>query len=169
MNITRIPDDVWQGKRKFDARKLPITYIVLHTTGGKDSRNWLSKWDRQQPQSKQNNVSIHYLISRTGAIYQIVEDQNRAWHVGTCKMPNGEVDGNSCSIGIEIEHLNEPDYPEAQLAALAELVTMLMAKYAIPGKFVVSHASVARPGPNIRKKDPVNFDWAAFWDRMLRK
>lgn len=169
MNITRIPDDVWKGNRKFNKRALPIRYIVLHTTGGTDSRNWLSKWDRKRPNSSQNDVSIHYLISRSGAIYQIVDDQDRAWHVGTCKMPDGEVDGNSCSIGIEIEHFKERDYPEAQLNALAELVGTLMTKYSIPGKSVVSHASVARPGPNIRKIDPVNFDWAAFWDRMLRK
>jgi N-acetylmuramoyl-L-alanine amidase len=169
MNITRIPDDVWQNNRKYNKRRLPIRYIVLHTTGGTDSRGWLSKWNRKSPKSAQNEVSIHYLISRKGLIYQIVDDKNRAWHVGDCLMPDKETDGNSCSIGIEIEHLNEPDFPEAQLAALAELVKMLMDKYTIPGKFVVSHASVARPGPNIRKIDPVNFDWAAFWDRMLRK
>lgn len=172
MNIITIAPDIWkrpnEPETKWTTRRTPIKYIVIHTTGGTDSRGWLSKWNRKVPTSGQNDVSIHYLVQRDGNIYQIAPDNTRAWHVGTCMMPEGETDGNGYSLGIEIEHLNEPDYPEKQLNAVAELVHELMEKYKIPGKFVISHASCARPGPNIRKVDPVNFNWTDFWDRLLK-
>lgn len=167
MNIITIPLDRWinhDPEFKYDERTLPIRYIVLHTTGGVDSRNWLSKWNRAAPGSAQNQVSIHYLVQRTGAIYEIIDEQKRAWHVGVSRMPDGETDGNSAAIGIEIEHLNEPDYTEEQLNSTAELVHDLMQRHKIDGKHVVSHASVAQPAG--RKIDPVHFDWADFWNRV---
>lgn len=171
MNIIRLEPDTWvrpdEPSNKWTERTHPIKYIVLHTTGGTDSRNWLQKWDKRNPLSDQNNVSIHYLVRRDGKIYQIAPDNTRAWHVGICQMPDGETDGNGYSLGIEMEHLNEPDYPEVQLNATAELTHNLMQKYSIPGKFVISHASCARPGPNKRKVDPVHFDWGDFWTRIL--
>ncbi len=177
MNIVQIAPDVWQNNptgltNKWTRREKPIKYIVLHTTGGVDSRNWLAKWNKKALKSDQNNVSIHYLVQRDGTIYDIVPDDCRAWHVGVCKMPDGETDGNEYSIGIEIEHLNEPDYPEVQLNAVAELVHTLTKRHNIPSKFVVSHASVAKPGVGEphgpRKIDPVRFDWGDFWSRVLR-
>lgn len=161
-----IPLDTFMNQHKYNERTLPIRYIVLHTTGGTDSRNWLSKWDKKNEASEQNNVSIHYLIRRDGIIYRIIDDAKRAWHVGKVKMPDGETDGNSCSLGIEIEHFNEVDFPEAQLQSLAVLVGAKMTEYNIDGKHVVSHASVALP-PG-RKIDPVHFDWGAFWTRMVK-
>lgn len=166
MNIITIPLDQWIGhdpEFKYNERTLPIRYIVLHTTGGTDSRIWLSKWNKKQ-ETDQNNVSIHYLVQRDGNIYHIINDEKRAWHVGVSLMPDGETDGNSASIGIEIEHFNEPDYTEAQLNSVAELVRNKMQEHKLDGKHVVSHASVARPLK--RKVDPVHFDWANLWDRI---
>lgn len=173
MNIITIPLDRWPGQEleyKYNERTLPIRYIVLHTTGGTDSRNWLSKWNKANSASEQNNVSIHYLVQRDGLIYKIIDDTKRAWHVGKSKMPDGETDGNSASIGIEIEHLNEPDFTEKQLQSVAELVNAKMQEHRISGEHVVSHASVALPlagqpgGP--RKIDPVHFDWADMFTRI---
>ncbi len=173
MNIITIPLDRWPGQEfeyKYNERTLPIRYIVLHTTGGIDSRNWLSKWNKSNSGSEQNNVSIHYLVQRDGAIYKIIDDIKRAWHVGVSKMPDGETDGNSASIGIEIEHLNEPDFTGAQLQSVAELVHAKMQEHEVDGKHVVSHASIALPlagqpgGP--RKIDPVHFDWADLFTRI---
>lgn len=177
MNIIKLAYDGWVNRAvfgdvkahyKYTTRTLPIRYIVLHSTGGTDSRNWLAKWNKRVPSSAQNNVSIHYLIQRDGTIYQIIDNKKAAWHVGVCLMPGGETDGNACSIGIELEHLNEPNYTEVQLNNLAQLVHTLLPLYNITGDRVVSHASVARPGPNIRKIDPVNFNWADFWNRVFK-
>lgn len=169
MNIISLPLDQWHGhdpEFKYDERTLPIRYIVLHTTDGTDSRNWLSAWNRTNPHSEQNQVSIHYLVQRNGNIYKIIDEEKRAWHVGKSQMQDGETDGNSAAIGVEIEHLNEADFPEAQLNAVAILVHDIMQRHNIDGKHVVSHASVARPVG--RKIDPVHFDWANFWDRVTR-
>jgi hypothetical protein len=168
MQIVTIPLDRWIGhdpEYKYDERTLPIRYIVMHSTGGKDSRGWLSKWNKKNAGSQQNIVSIHYLVQRDGIVYRVIDEAKRAWHAGISKMPGGEKDGNSCSIGIELEHLNEPNYTEAQLDSAAELVHTLIHQYNIDGKNVVSHASIGQP-PG-RKVDPVHFDWGDFWRRVL--
>src|SRR6266540_7112287 len=125
MNIIQLEPDNWERPsyplNKWTKRTQPIKYIVLHTTGGTDSRVWLGKWNRKNPASDQNDVSIHYLVFRDGTTYQIAPDDARAWHVGVSQMPDGETDGNGYSLGIEMEHLNEPDFPEVQLNAVAEL------------------------------------------------
>ena len=167
MNIIKIPLDRWDGHDppyKYNERTGHIRYIVIHTTGGIDSKSWLSKWNKTNTVSAQNNVSIHYLAQRDGNVYQIIDDVKRAWHVGISHMSDGETDGNSVTIGIEIEHLNEPDFTDIQLNNVAELVHDLMNTHGIDGKHVVSHASIARPAG--RKVDPVNFDWEDFWTRV---
>lgn len=173
MNIINIPLDKWAGhdpEYKYDERDESIRFIVLHATIGTDSRDWLSKWNRKSPESGQNQVSIHYLIQRDGNIYQIVDEAKRAWHVGLSRMPDGTGDGNSSSIGIELEHMNEPDYTDAQMTALAELVYDITNRRNIAGKNVVSHASVAtfKDGKLGRKTDPAHFDWEDLWDRVRK-
>lgn len=169
MNITTIPLDRWVGhspEYKYDERSGHVKYIVMHSTAGIDSRDWLSKWNKENIASAQNIVSIHYLVQRDGMIYYIINEAKRAWHAGITKMLEGETDGNSYSIGVELEHFHEPDYTDAQLDAAAELVADIMRRYNIPGKFVVSHASIAVP--HGRKIDPVQFDWADFWNRVIK-
>lgn len=167
MNIITLPLDPWPGHDtvyKYDERTASIKYIVLHTTGGIDSKKWLSEWNKQNHNSEQNNVSVHYLIQRDGTIYRIIDDTKRAWHVGVSRMPDGETDGNSVALGIEIEHLNESDFPDVQLNSVAILVNELSTKYHILRKHVVSHASVATPLG--RKIDPVQFNWNDLWQRV---
>lgn len=169
MNIITIPLDRWRGhspEYKYDERALPIRYIVLHSTDGVDSRAWLSEWNRKH-ETAQNDVSTHYLIQRDGAIYRIIADEKRAWHVGVAEMPNGETDGNSCAIGIELEHLNESNYADAQMNSASELVLYLMHRYGITRDRVVTHASIARPIG--RKKDPVHFDMTIFLTEPVPK
>lgn len=168
MNIIELPLDRWlrnDPEYKYNTRTGQIKYIIMHSTGGIDSRDWLSKWNKKVPASDQNDVSIHYLVQRDGRVYKVIPEQHRAWHAGVGVMPDGERDPNSWSLGIELEHLNEPSYTDAQLDSAAELVAALMAQYGITGEHVVSHASVALP-PG-RKIDPVNFDWGDFWNRIL--
>src|SRR6476646_10422219 len=74
MNIITIPLDKWSGhdpEFKYDERVGIIKYIVLHSTDGIDSRDWLSKWNRKH-ETEQNNVSIHYLVQRDGNVYRII-------------------------------------------------------------------------------------------------
>lgn len=152
---------------KASLRRSSIKYIVIHDTEGLDSRNWLSRRNRVVPSSIQNKVSIHLLARRDAEIYRIVPDELAAWHAGRGRMPQGETNTNDCSLGLEFEHYPGQDWPVVQLAGGADVVREWINQYRIPGKFVVSHASIALPRG--RKMDPINFPWDIFWTHILSK
>ena len=52
---------------------------------------------------KKNKVSSHFLVSKKGEIYYLVDLKKRAWHAGKSYW-NGLTDLNSSSIGIEIDN-----------------------------------------------------------------
>ena len=98
-------------------------------------------------------VSAHYLIDRSGGIYQLVEDKNIAYHAGASKMPDGRKDVNNFSIGIEMINKEDTQFTKAQYEAVNMLIAMLKKKYGI--KYIVGHSDIAPA----RKTDPWNFDW----------
>lgn len=105
-------------------------------------------------------VSAHYLIDAAGAVFQLVDEGDRAWHAGVSFWA-GERDVNSRSIGIELAHGGDPaaPYPPAQMAALIALIRGAARRWPIPPERVLGHSDVA-PG---RKADPgPNFDWPAL-------
>jgi N-acetylmuramoyl-L-alanine amidase len=100
-------------------------------------------------------VSAHYLVSRDGTIYYLVDEMKRAWHAGESWW-GGPIDMNSASIGIELDNNGHEAYGESQIAALLKLLTDLKQRYAIPAMNVIGHGDIA-PG---RKVDPgVEFPW----------
>lgn len=103
---------------------------------------------------KEYEVSPHYLIDREGNIYQLVSDNNIAYHAGQSKVPDGRTGVNQFSLGIELMNTKEDKYTSKQYDSLNELLAHLKEKYNI--KFVVGHNQIA-PG---RKDDPWNFDWS---------
>ena len=110
--------------------------------------------------SAEGGVSCHYLVDEQGAITQMVGENLRAWHAGL-SLWGGETDTNSRSIGIEIHNpghgLGYPDFPPAQMQAVADLCRDILSRHAIPPAHVLAHSDVA-PG---RKIDPgERFDWA---------
>jgi N-acetylmuramoyl-L-alanine amidase len=134
-----------------------ISMIVLHATvgSGASALAWLCN-----PASK---VSTHYLIYKTGYIYQLVADNLAAWHAGVSQwfdLDSGEIMRQS--LGIELENKNNgvDKYPEAQMAALLELSRALVAQYKIVPDMVTRHLDVAIPKG--RKTDPAGFPWLAF-------
>lgn len=102
-----------------------------------------------------HEVSAHYLISETGEAFQLVNEDQRAWHAGAgCWGAVSDV--NSHSIGIELANTGFAPFPEPQMAALEELLEGIMRRWAIPPMRVIGHSDMA-PG---RKVDPgVRFDW----------
>ncbi len=132
-----------------------ISSLVLHYTGmssAKKAVDWLCN-----PESQ---VSCHYLVDDHGAIVQMVDEENRAWHAGVSSW-HGEEDINSVSIGIEIHNTGHgqgyPDFGPAQMAAVAALSKDIITRHKIEPRNVVAHSDVA-PG---RKVDPgEKFDWA---------
>ncbi|MBU1045925.1 N-acetylmuramoyl-L-alanine amidase [Patescibacteria group bacterium] len=107
-------------------------------------------------------VSPHYLIDREGSIYQLVDDNNIAYHAGVSEMPDGRIGVNNFSIGIELIYHQSESPNEAQYQSLAKLVKYKAEAYNIPLANILGHEAVA-PG---RKTDPWNFDWGKF-EKMI--
>ncbi|MEI7621719.1 MAG: N-acetylmuramoyl-L-alanine amidase, partial [Candidatus Moraniibacteriota bacterium] len=102
---------------------------------------------------KQAQVAPHYLIARDGTVYQLVADQNIAWHAGVAKMPDGRTNVNSFSLGIEIINTKDGKFTAEQYGAVNRLIGDL--KKAYPIKNILGHSDIA---PD-RKTDPWGIDW----------
>lgn len=98
-------------------------------------------------------VSSHFFIDRTGALWQFVDCDQRAWHAGQSSY-RGRSQCNDDSIGIELEGLEGLPFEPAQYSALASLCRDITLRY--PIQHVAGHEHIA-PG---RKQDPgPGFDW----------
>ncbi|MCC7252586.1 N-acetylmuramoyl-L-alanine amidase [Hyphomicrobium sp.] len=129
--------------------------LILHYTGLPTVERALDVLSR--PDCK---VSCHYVVDEAGRIIQMVAEEARAWHAGVSSWA-GETDVNSASIGIEIQNpghmLGYPDFPPAQMRAVAALARDIIRRHGIASERVLAHSDVA-PG---RKIDPgEKFDWA---------
>jgi N-acetylmuramoyl-L-alanine amidase len=137
------------------AKASEIKIVILHYTGMSEAQkacDWLC--------NEESEVSSHYLIDEAGGIVQMVDEAARAWHAGLSSWHDDE-DINSASIGIEIQNvghsLGYPDFPKAQMLAVAALCQDLAKRHSIIERNFLAHSDVA-PG---RKVDPgEKFDWA---------
>lgn len=101
-------------------------------------------------------VSAHFYIARTGALWQFVSCDARAWHAGASHF-GGRDNCNDFSIGIELEGVEGGPFEPAQYESLASICAAIAAAY--PVRHVAGHEHVA-PG---RKQDPGGgFDWPAL-------
>ena len=108
-------------------------------------------------------VSAHYLICETGAIWRLVDEEQRAWHAGAGRW--GDVtDVNSRSIGIELANRGDHPFAAAQMDALEELLTGITARWSIRPARIIGHSDMAP----LRKSDPgPRFDWRRLARRGL--
>lgn len=128
--------------------------IILHYTGmptAEGALAWLC--------SPESQVSSHYFVHEDGRIDQLVPEARRAWHAGR-SVWKGETDVNSRSIGIEIANAGHPgglpEFPDEQIAAVAELCRNCVERWSIAPERVLAHSDVAP----IRKVDPgEKFPW----------
>ena len=98
-------------------------------------------------------VSAHFFISRSGALWQFVDCQNRAWHAGNSAY-RGRGNCNDDSIGIELEGLEGGRFEPPQYETLAALCAALLQAY--PITHIAGHEHIAAG----RKQDPgPGFDW----------
>jgi len=107
-------------------------------------------------------VSAHYVIEENGDIYQLVEEDQRAWHAGVSEW-DGESDINSASIGIELVNPGHShgyrEFPDAQIAALIALTQDIRTRYDISISRILGHSDVAPE----RKQDPGSlFPWGRY-------
>ncbi|MFQ2092327.1 N-acetylmuramoyl-L-alanine amidase [Aeromonas taiwanensis] len=145
-----------------------IAFLILHYTDEDDARSL-----RLLTESE-HKVSAHYLLPRDTderplPVYQLVPDDQRAWHAGRSRW-HQYAGLNASSLGIEIVNLGYDEkeaalpahlrrwqpYTEAQIAALGALARELVERYEIPHTQVLGHSDVAPE----RKQDPgPRFPW----------
>ncbi len=144
---------LWHPSPNFGPRRDGLTphLIVLHYTAMQSARAALERLC--DPTAE---VSAHYLIGRDGRIWQLVDEDQRAWHAGAGEWA-GRDDVNSRSIGIELDNSGDHPFSEPQMAALEDLLPGVMARHGVLPEGVIGHSDMA-PG---RKCDPgPRFDWA---------
>ncbi len=132
----------------------PVDMLVLHYTDMMSVEAALARMC--DPQAA---VSAHYLIDEEGTIFQLVDENMRAWHAGVSYW-RGECDVNSRSIGIELANPGHSNgltpFPKVQMESLISLSQDILTRHAISAQNIVGHSDIA-PG---RKQDPGElFDW----------
>ena len=133
-----------------------VELIVLHYTAMSDAEAALERLC--DPESE---VSAHYLITKTGEIYRLVEDENRAWHAGAGRWA-GRDDVNGRSIGIELDNDGASDFDEPLMESLEWLLADILERHELQPKAVIAHSDMA---PD-RKCDPGRlFDWARLVEK----
>lgn len=137
--------------------------VVLHYTAMESAEAALARLCDPTPPEGLSPVSCHYLISELGEIWQMVDEQDRAWHAGVGAW--GPVrDVNSHSVGIELANRGDHPFSEPQMDALERVLDGIMGRWSIPPARVIGHSDMA-PG---RKADPgVRFDWQRLARRRL--
>lgn len=140
----RSPLAQWSPSANYNARQ-PVV-IVLHGTEQESAQQSLQTLKTSNNGGK---VSAHYLIADNGTIYQLVEDDKRAWHAGSGRW--GKItDLNSASIGIELDNDGNEPYSEQQIDALLRLLDDVCTRLNIPRTQIVAHSDTAPT----RKRDP---------------
>ncbi len=151
----RNPMAQWVPSSNFDARR-PVL-IVLHFTNEHSAEQAL---DTLRTGNSGGPVSAHYLIGSDGRIYQLVADDDRAWHAGAGRW--GTItDVNAASIGIELDNNGDSPFAQAQIDSLLRLLNDLTTRLRIPRTQIIGHEDMA-PG---RKDDPGPlFPWQQLAD-----
>jgi len=131
-----------------------ITLIIIHYTGMQSERESIKRLI--SPSSK---VSCHYLVNRKGKIFNLVKDQNVAWHAGKSIWKKYK-NLNKNSIGIELVNRGHKygyqNFTKRQISALIELCKKLKKKYRIKNNLILGHSDIAP----LRKIDPgEKFPW----------
>ncbi|NMC61896.1 MAG: hypothetical protein GYA55_01870 [SAR324 cluster bacterium] len=109
-------------------------------------------------------MASHYLISRNGDIYALVEEGKRAWHAGESQMcfeDDTRCMVNDFSIGIELIATETSGFTDAQYKSLSELINNIIERHPICS--IVGHENIAPA----RKTDPGQFfDWQYLKEQL---
>lgn len=124
-----------------DRKKGDIKYLVKHYVGATGTAEQNAAYFH----NSYRGASAHYFVGHRGEIYQVVRDEDIAWHCGASKYKHDSC-RNSNSIGIELcvkkDEKGKWYYTEQTQAAAIRLFAYLMVKYDIPLKNVLRHYDV---------------------------
>ena len=125
-----------------------IDTIIIHYTGSMSTEGTLQWFGNNDAK-----VSAHYVISRTGKVFQYENWRTTLWHAGKSEW-NGRSSLNGTSIGIELVGTYHSGFELKQMASLWGVLRDIYRE--LPIKYVLGHEQVS-PG---RKTDPgPSFDW----------
>lgn len=136
-----------------------IDVIIVHSTFNNSGGDFYDI-DLVIKQFSNYKVSSHYVLGRDGSIFQLVDENNIAYHAGNSSLPDGRKSVNSCSIGIEIMTSFDEAPTDLQMEVLLKLVEDIKLRHQI--NYVLRHSDIA-PG---RKTDPWNMDWECFIQQL---
>ena len=141
---------------------LEIIYIIIHYTAMRNNQQAI-----EYLCDNKNKVSSHFLINKSGKIYNLVNLKFRAWHAGKSYWKK-QKDINSSSIGIEMDnsghHLDFENYTLEQINSLVELLKFLIKKYKIKQENILGHSDIAP----YRKIDPgEKFPWNKLFSKNI--
>ncbi len=146
----------------FDDRPadVPIDMLILHYTGMKSGEEALERMC--DPKAE---VSAHYMVEEDGRIFQLVDEDKRAWHAGLSHW-RGHTNINARSIGIEIVNPGHEwgyrAFPKAQIQSVITLCQTILARHPISARNIVGHSDIAPT----RKEDPGEL---FPWDRLAHE
>lgn len=139
-----------------------IEFLVFHHIESEDINSAIALL-------KNHQVSSHYIINDNGDIYQLVDENNIAYHAGHSYFK--ECHGlNKSSIGIELfnKDVNSNKFNKEQLDSLIALSKDIISRHNIEQQNIVGHSDIAYYATNSegqiglldRKDDPSHmFDW----------
>tara|TARA_Y100001970_G_scaffold280978_1_gene390848 strand:+ start:1955 stop:2668 length:714 start_codon:yes stop_codon:yes gene_type:complete len=143
-----------ENQSKKIRKKKDIKYVIFHYTGMQSTIESLNRLIK-----KRFKVSAHYLIDRSGKIFQLVDDLKVSWHAGKSKWKNIS-NLNKFSIGIELQNkghnLGYQKFSKVQIRQLVKLSLIIKKKYNIKKENFLGHSDIAP----LRKIDPgEKFPW----------
>ena len=153
-------------------RSKPVTWMVIHGTGGKGTLRWmrdLVKFKSRRGLRYQKGIGLfHYLIETDGTIWNIIDPNKWVWHASI-----GQYDGGT--IGVELENThraNRNPYSEMQYNSLLALYNHLRFNGYPKMKTMISHnrAKIKINHGRLGGKEcpGKGFDWI-MWKNMVRE
>ncbi|KHJ84153.1 N-acetylmuramoyl-L-alanine amidase [Oesophagostomum dentatum] len=129
--------------------------ILLHHTADSTVDETIRALNRR-------DLSVQYIVAKNGTVYQQVRDWHRAWHAGVGAWYE-YTDVNSFSVGIEIVNTGDEPFPQAQVYAVGELVSMLKRRWHVNDHYIAAHGD-SSPA---HKNDPSGyFPWESVYHRL---
>lgn len=151
-----------------DRKKGDIKYLVKHYVGATGT----AEQNATYFYNNYRGASAHYFVGHKGEIYQVVRDEDIAWHCGASKYKHDSC-RNSNSIGIELCVKKDCSgnwyYTDETQEAAVKLFAYLMVKYDIPIKNIMRHYDVTGKTcgePDVRKGNKV---WSSFKTRLKKE
>ncbi|MFN8291788.1 MAG: N-acetylmuramoyl-L-alanine amidase [Chitinophagaceae bacterium] len=152
----------WVGTPNMGLRR--PNYVIIHFTANNSCEETL----REFTTTGGREASAHYVISKDGTVYHMLNDLLRAHHAGESKWGN-TTDINSSSVGIELDNNGSQPFPPEQMNSLITLLNRLKAAYKIPTANFIGHGDVAPtrrtdPGTKFPWKDLSTQGFGLWWD-----